>query len=543
MTFVITQNCCKDASCVPVCPVDCIRPVGGPGEFIGAEMLYIDPATCIDCGACAEECPVDAIYYEEELPPDLQRYLDINARYFEHTPLEIGAVSTVDTHAPVGAGSLRVAIVGAGPSGCYAAGALARVAGVEISVFDRLPTPFGLVRAGVAPDHQHTKSVVDVFGPALTSRTLTCHLNVEIGRDISHEELLAHHHAVIYAVGASRSRDLGIGGEQLPGSYPAADFVGWYNGHPDHARQTFDLSAERAVVIGNGNVALDVARVLLKGSEQLGQTDIAQHALDSLSDSAVREVQIIGRRAPRDAAFSVGEFLALGQLPGVDVVIDSDDLEPRPGDDVATTMKLEIAREFNERPRHPENKRIVFRFLTSPLEIVGDDRAQGLRVSLPGGETDLIHARLILRSVGYRGEPIGGVAFDAAVGVVPNDGGRVLGEDGVPAPGVYVTGWIKRGSRGVIGTNRSCAEESVASLWADFDRGLLDRELDEPDALAGLLVERGVERVDWQGWLAIDEAERRRGEQAGRPRIKFVDLAEMLGVATTAESTNARQDA
>lgn len=533
MTFVITQNCCKDASCVPVCPVDCIRPVGGAGESTGTEMLYIDPATCIDCGACAEVCPVDAIYYEEELPANLERFLDINARYFEHAPLTMDVPARGGTHPAVGPGSLRVAIVGAGPSGCYAANALARVGGVEIALFERLPTPFGLVRAGVAPDHQRTKAVVEVFDPALTSRTLRCHLNVAIGRDITHEELLAHHHAVIYAVGASQSRELGIPGEHLAGSHAAADFVGWYNGHPDHAHHGFDLSAERAVLIGNGNVALDVARVLLTAPEDLRQTDIAEHALESLSGSMIREVQIIARRGPREAAFSVGEFLALGHLPGVDIVIDSDDLEPQPGDDAETVMKLEIAREFAQRPQLPDNKRIVFRFLTSPLEVVGDDGAEGLRVTHPGGETEVIAARLILRSVGYQGTPVDGVAFDSISGVVPNDDGRVLGDDGLPVPGVYVTGWIKRGSRGVIGTNRSCAEQSVNKLWEDFDAGVLSRDVGDQAALTSLLAERVRQPVDWQGWRAIDAAERQRGEQADRPRVKLVDLADMLAVVTS----------
>ncbi|CQD17912.1 4Fe-4S ferredoxin [Mycobacterium lentiflavum] len=534
MTFVITQNCCKDASCVPVCPVDCIRPTGGAGEFTGTEMLYIDPATCIDCGACAEECPVDAIYYEEELPPKLERFLDINARYFEHTPLTMEAKSRGDGRAAVAAGSLRVAIVGAGPSGCYATSALSRVGGVEIALFERLPTPFGLVRAGVAPDHQHTKSVVEIFGPALTSRSVSCHLNVGVGQEISHEELLAHHHAVIYAVGASQSRELGIPGEHLPGSHAAADFVGWYNGHPDHAQHGFDLSAQRAVIVGNGNVALDVARVLLTGPEELRQTDIAEHALDSLSDNMIREVEILARRGPREAAYSVGEFLALGQLPGIDIVIDSDDLEPEPGDDVETALKLEIAREFAQRPQQPENKRIIFRFNTSPLEVIGETHAEGVRVQWPGGETEVITARLILRSVGYRGTAIDGVAFDSTRGVVPNDEGRVLGDDGVPVPGVYVTGWIKRGSRGVIGTNRSCAEQSVSKLWEDFDAGLLAREIGDENALNSLLARRVREPVDWQGWRAIDAAEIQRGQQADRPRVKLVDLADMLAVVASA---------
>jgi ferredoxin/flavodoxin---NADP+ reductase len=312
VAYVITQNCCKDASCVPVCPVDCIRPTGGTGEFTDTEMLYIDPVACIDCGACVDVCPVSAIDYEEDLPEQLERFKEINAAYFDRHPLEVGAAQDSKKAGSVEPGSLRVALVGAGPAAWYAANELLGIAGVEVDMFDRLPTPFGLIRAGVAPDHQHTKAVVSIFGSAFSNERFDCHLNVEIGRDLSHEDLMAHHQAVIYAVGASNSRDLGIPGEDLPGNYAAADFVGWYNGHPDHTEHQFDLSGRRAIVVGNGNVALDVARVLLMDPEELGKTDIAQHALDALSDSTIEEVVILGRRQPRDAAFSVGEFLALG---------------------------------------------------------------------------------------------------------------------------------------------------------------------------------------------------------------------------------------
>jgi ferredoxin/flavodoxin---NADP+ reductase len=531
MAYIITQSCCKDASCVPVCPVDCIRPAGPAGEFTGTEMLYIDPATCIDCGACVEECPVGAIYYEDDLPPELEQFRDINASYFEHNPLVMNVQPASDDHPAVEPGSLRVAIVGAGPAACYAASELIRVGGVEVDLFERLPTPFGLVRAGVAPDHQDTKSVVNLFDPAFTSLRFGCHLNVEVGRDITHQDLLAHHHAVIYAVGATNSRDLGIPGEDLPGSHAAADFVGWYNGHPDHAHHAFDLSTERAVIVGNGNVALDVARILLMDRDELAKTDIAHHALDMLSDSTVREVVIVARRAPRGAAFSVGEFLAVSHLPGVDVIIDSDDLEPHPDDDVETVMKLQIAREFAQRAPSPDNKRIIFRFLTSPAEVVGDGHVEGLLVAHPGGDTELMATRLILRSIGYQGSPIDGLAFDAAQGVIPSDNGRVLSESGQPDPGAYVTGWIKRGPRGVIGTNRSCAEQTVAKLWEDFDAGLLNRQVADRDALVALLAERAAAPVDWQGWRAIDAAERKRGTEASRPRVKFVDLADMLAVA------------
>ena len=531
MAYVITQNCCKDASCVPVCPVDCIRPANGVGEFTGTEMLYIDPETCIDCGACMEECPVDAIYYEDDLPNEFQRFRDINASYFERHPLEMDVPPSGSDHAAVGPGALRVAIVGAGPAACYAASELTRIGGVEVDMFERLPTPFGLIRSGVAPDHQRTKSVVDIFDNVFINPRFGCHLNVEVGRNVTHDDLLAHHHAVIYAVGASKSRDLGIPGDEMPGNCAAADFVAWYNGHPDHADDSFDLSGQRAVIVGNGNVALDVARMLVTDSDELAKTDIAQHALDALAHSSVREVVILARRGPRHAAFSVGEFLALGHLPGVDVIIDSNDLEPHPGDDVETALKLDIAREFTQRQPEPGNKRIVLRFLTSPVELVGDGRVEGLRVAHPGGDTELIETPLVLRSIGYTGSPVDGLPFDKAKGIVPNENGRVLGDDGRPIPGVYVTGWIKRGPRGVIGTNRTCAEQTVAQLWDDFDTGALTREVADREALLELLAERGAYPVDWQGWRAIDTAERRRGADASRPRVKFVDIRDMLAAA------------
>jgi ferredoxin--NADP+ reductase len=479
-----------------------------------------------------EECPVDAIYYEDDLPPELNRFRNINSSYFQQHPLRMDAAPAGSDHAAVEPGTLRVAIVGAGPAACYAASELTRIGGVEVDMFERLPTPFGLIRAGVAPDHQRTKSVVNVFETAFTNPRFGCHLNVEVGRTITHDDLLAHHHAVIYAVGASKSRDLGLPGEELPGNCAAADFVGWYNGHPDRAGDVYDLSSERAVVVGNGNVALDVARMLVMDPADLMKTDIAQHALDALSGSSIREVVILGRRGPRHAAFSVGEFLALGHLPGIDIVIDSDDLGPLPDDDVETALKMDIAREFAQRVPQPDNKRIVFRFLTSPVELVGNGRVEGLRVAGPGGETEVIETSFVLRSIGYRCSPIDGVPFDKAKGIVPNKNGRVLGDDGRPIPGVYVTGWIKRGPRGVIGTNRTCAQETVAQIWEDFDAGRLAHDVKDRAALQELLAGRGAYPVDWQGWRAIDSAERRRGADFARPRVKFVDIRDMLAAAS-----------
>ncbi|WP_293002259.1 FAD-dependent oxidoreductase [Mycobacterium sp.] len=545
MAYVITQNCCKDASCVPVCPVDCIRPAGGPGEFTDTEMLYIDPEACIDCGACVDVCPVDAIYLEDELPVSLERFRDLNASYFERHPLEPDLRSSHSDHRPIAPGTLRVAIVGSGPAACYAAAELIRIDGVEVDLFERLPTPFGLIRAGVAPDHQLTKSIVEIFAPVFSSPRLGAHFNVEVGNRLTHDDLLAHHHAVIYAVGASTSRDLGIPGEELPGNYAAADFVGWYNGHPDQAGDSFDLSTERAVVVGNGNVALDVARVLLMTDEQLAATDIAEHALVALRDSAIQEVVILGRRGPRDAAFSAGEFLALAHLPEVDVIVDSEELEATSEDGAETALKLKVAREYAAAERRPGRKRIVFRFLTSPVEVVGEDgRVTGLRVMHNhldstgalvlgdrAGKTELIETSLILRSIGYTGVPIDGVAFDSVRGVALNDRGRVVDDEGDPIPGVYVTGWVKRGPHGVIGTNRICAQETVGKLWDDFDEGRLSRSIRDRDALEELLKSSGASPVSWQDWQAIDAAERERGTQESRPRVKFTKVDDMIAAA------------
>jgi ferredoxin--NADP+ reductase len=541
LAYVITQSCCKDASCVPVCPVDCIRPAGGDGASNDTEMLYIDPVACIDCGACLEECPVDAIYYEDDLPAELERFREINGSYFDRHPLQPLTPQPRQPRDPVPQAALRVAIVGSGPAACYAASELIRTEGVEVDMFERLPTPFGLIRSGVAPDHQHTKSVVDIFGATFSNARFGCHLNVEIGSAIHHDDLMAHHHAVIYAVGGSTSRMPGLPGEQLPGSHGAADFVGWYNGHPDHAGHTFDLRGERAVIVGNGNVALDNARLLLAPDDEIAATDIAEHALACLRQSNIREVVILGRRGPREAAFSAAEFLALGHLSDVDVVIEGGDLEPDPDDDVETALKVDVAREFAARPEKG-NKRIVFRFLTSPVEVVGDGKVEGLRVqdatqtgAPSGGEH--IAASLVLWSIGFAGAQVAGLPFDPTTGTVPNDEGRVLGPDQSPMPGVYVTGWIKRGSRGVIGTNRGCAEQTVAALWADYDAGLLHRDVADRSALRALLVDRGCEPIDWRGWLAIDSAERRRGKADSRPRVKFVHAADLVAAARSSDQS------
>ncbi|NLU81609.1 FAD-dependent oxidoreductase [Rhodococcus sp. HNM0569] len=546
MAYVITQACCNDASCVSACPVNCIHPTPEERQFAQTEMLHIDPQTCIDCGACVDACPVDAIFPEDKLFGSLERYKEINAEYYETNPMpETWAPLVPETPPRRDLGTLRVAIVGAGPAACYAAGELLERSDIEVEMFERLPTPWGLVRAGVAPDHPGTKEVTRMFEWSLDRANFALHLGVEVGTHITHDELLANHHAVIYAVGASSDRRLNVPGEDLPGSHAATEFVSWYNGHPDYASRTFDLSGKRAVIVGNGNVALDVARILTMNVDELAATDIADHALDALRRSNIEEVVLLGRRGPAQAAYSNPEFLALGDLDGVDVVIDPVELELDPSsaallDDPAVAMKMQLAREYAARPPRPGHKRIVFRYLASPTEITpteGAERVGGVEivhnelVDVDGvaraqatDRHEHLDASLVLRSIGYRGRPVPGVAFDDAKGVLPNEGGRV-GER------IYATGWIKRGPSGVIGTNKACAKETVGALLDDFESGSLRRTVGTRKDVARLLRHRRPEQIGFDGWRAIDAAEVSRGQGSGRPRVKFTDTSEMLAVA------------
>ncbi|MBL1075578.1 FAD-dependent oxidoreductase [Nocardia sp. 2] len=554
MAYVITQRCCNDASCVPECPVDCIRPTPEQREFATTEQLYIDPDTCIDCGACVDACPVDAIFSEDDLLASLGRFRDINAAYFQRHPLESNFEPLVaPSRAPKELGTLRVAVIGAGPAACYAAEELLRRADVEVELFDRLPTPYGLVRAGVAPDHPGTKSVANLFESAFRRDALQYRLNVEVGKHISHEELLAHHHAVVYAVGAATDRKLGVPGEDLPGSYSATEFVAWYNGHPDYANREFDLSGERAVIVGNGNVALDVARVLTVHPDELAKTDIADHALDALRRSNIKEVVVLGRRGPLQAAYTSSEFLALAHLKGVDVIVDPVDLELDPASraeldssDVEPSLRLKytLAQEYAAGSRNPDNKRIVFRYLVSPTAVTGEGKVQavtyvhnelveenGRTIARASDRTGVLEASLVLRSIGYRGEPVADIPFDEAGGVIPNAQGRVLNSDGEPVQGVYVSGWIKRGPRGVIGSNRVDSQETVDKLIEDFVAGKLAAPGQGRADLEALLAQRQPDQVGRDGWKAIDQAEKTAGKAAGRPRVKFTSLEDLLKAA------------
>ena len=453
----------------------------------------------------------------------------------------------------------RVAIVGAGPAGAFAASCLLRTAGrLEIDLIERLPTPWGLLRGGVAPDHQEIKRLEDTFDRETLRRGCRFLGNLEVGVDISHADLMRHYSAVIYATGAQTDKSLGIPGEDLPGSRPATEFVAWYNGHPDYRGFEFDFSARRAVVIGNGNVAADVTRILTLSPDQLERTDIADHALAALRESRIEEVVVLGRRGPAQAAFTSAELRELGRLDGVDVRVDPASVELDPvserwlnemGTFTART-NVALLREFAARaPRDGATRRIDLRFLRSPVAIRGTDRVEAvdvqaneivqaedgsLRARPLEGELETIECGLVLRSVGYRAVPLPGVPFDERRFVLPNERGRVLSPDGELLPGVYAVGWIKRGPTGILGTNKRDAEETVASLVEDLRSGALPQpESPEGEQLDALLAQRKPDLVSVDGWRAIDALELERGRGEDRPRVKLASRDELLAAAAS----------
>ncbi len=431
---------------------------------------------------------------------------------------------------------LRVAIVGAGPAGLYAAEKLLKAPDldVEVAVLDRAATPWGLVRAGVAPDHPNIKAVTRVFEKTAALPGFSFHGNVEVGRDVSHEDLANHFHAVLYAFGAAGDRRLGIPGEDLPGSVAATDVVGWYNGDPDRADLDLDLDVERVVVIGNGNVALDVARMLVLTREELAVTDVADHALEALAASPVTEVVVLGRRGPAQAAWTTPELRELGELTDADVVVAPFDA-PLDTDDKQVRRNVEVVQDYAQREPSGKRRRVVLRFCTSPVEVLGTDRVEGVRVvrtevvlepdgalrAMPTDEEEVIPCGLVVRSVGYRGRPIDGLPFDERRATLPNEAGRI-------EPGVYCAGWIKRGPSGVIGTNKKDAVETVATLLADHAAGALPEPSGDAAAFRALLDEQAPEHIDFAGWQRIDEHERGLGEPHGRPRVKLVRTPELL---------------
>jgi ferredoxin--NADP+ reductase len=432
--------------------------------------------------------------------------------------------------------ALRVAIVGSGPAGFYAAGALLGAdAPVEVDMFERLPTPWGLVRLGVAPDHPKLKTVSRAFEKIADQPGFRFLGNVEVGRDIAPEDLTRLYDAVIYAVGAQTDRRLGIPGEDLPGSWPATEFVAWYNGHPDFQDIPFDLDVERAVVIGVGNVALDVARMLALTREELAPTDTADAAIEAIASSSLKEIVIVGRRGPAQAAFTTPELQEMGELAGADVFVDPADLEGAEPKDTNAERNLAVLQALAAKEAEDKPRRVVFKFFESPVAILGDERVEGIELvrnvldenerAVATDQTETLECGLVFRSVGYRGVELAGVPFDHGRGTIANEGGRV-------GDGVYCAGWIKRGPSGVIGTNKKDATETVELLLEDVASGRLQPKPDaSAEAVDALLAERGVRVVEYAGWTAIDEAERAAGEPAGRPRVKFCTWDELLSAA------------
>ena len=544
MPHVITQSCCSDGSCVYACPVNCIHPSPDEPGFATAEMLYIDPAACVDCGACVAACPVGAIAPDTRLTERQLPFVELNAAFYPAPEAKLPPTSKLAPvlEAPMvqprPSGPLRVAIVGSGPAAMYAADELLTQQGVRVNVFEKLPTPYGLVRAGVAPDHQSTKRVTRLFDRIARSSGFSFYLNCEVGADLTHDELLEHHHAVLYAVGAPNDRRLDIDGIGLPGTSTATEVVAWINGHPEFAALPVDLSGERVVVVGNGNVALDVARILTTDPDALARTDIADHALAVLRDSRVQEVVIAARRGPAGSAFTLPELIGLTST--CDVVLDTADHDLVIRDlanetDPLTRNKLEILAKLGAAAAPSSQPRIRLAYGLTPRRILGESKTTGIEFTLTGGdESRELSAGLVLTSIGYRGKPIRGLPFDAAAAVVPNDGGRVI-DPGTSQPvrGSYVAGWIKRGPTGFIGTNKSCAAQTVHNLVADYNDGLLADPLHKAAALYRFVRGRRPGVIDADGWKAIDDAEVARGGGL-RPRDKFTSVADMLDVAATA---------
>jgi ferredoxin/flavodoxin---NADP+ reductase len=449
---------------------------------------------------------------------------------------------------------LRAAVVGSGPAGFYAAAALlaSEEPRVEVDMIERLPTPWGLVRLGVAPDHPNLKAVSRAYERIAKQPGFRFLGNVQVGGVLQHADLVELYDAVVYAFGAETDRRLGIPGEDLPGSWAATEFVAWYNAHPDFQHLSFDLSGERAVVIGNGNVALDVARMLALTREELAPTDTTDAAIEAIVGSSIREIVVLGRRGPVQASWTTPELQEMGELAGADIVVEPAELELDPASEAelaeATPIvrrNIDVLREFATRKPDGKPRRIVLRFRTAPVAILGEGRVEAIEVvrndlvpdergrvrAVPTEDRDVLACSLVFRSIGYRGVGLPGVPFDEQAGVIPNSEGRVVAGEGKPLTGVYCAGWIKRGPTGVIGTNKKDATETVNLLLEDARAGRLPNTSASPESVLELLQDRGAEVVAYGGWEAIDELERGRGEPHGRPRIKLCSWDELLAAA------------
>jgi ferredoxin--NADP+ reductase len=458
---------------------------------------------------------------------------------------------------------LRVAIIGAGPSGFYAADYLLKESqkrglDIEIDLIEALPTPYGLVRGGVAPDHQKIKSVTRVFDRIAADPRLHFFGNVRLGKDLSYEDLLSHYHQIVYAIGAQSDRKMGIPGEDLPGSFPATEFVGWYNAHPDYRHLHFDLGVTAVAIIGNGNVAMDVARILAKTPQELADTDIADYALAALERSQITDIYVIGRRGPVQASFTTPEIKELGELDCSEVVVAPAELEldaESAADldneaDKINRDNLEALRMLANRPPQGKPRRLHLMFLRSPVQLLGDERVQAIELvknrlvreedgalrPRPTDETETLPVGLVFRSIGYKGAPLPGHQFDEVRGVLPNSGGH-LSSDGQPLTGEYTVGWIKRGPSGVIGSNRPDAVETASHMLDDAQAGdLLHPAHPQRAHLGALLAERGVEVVSYADWQILDQLEIQAGAAIGRPRLKFSRVEDMLAALRAAKA-------
>ncbi len=446
---------------------------------------------------------------------------------------------------------LAIAVVGSGPSGFYAAEALLQALGIKVRVdiFDRLPTPYGLVRGGVSPDHQKIKSVVAVYERTAQDPRVRFFGGVKLGVDITAAELAARYDAVIYAVGCESDRRMGIPGEDLAGSHSATEFVGWFNGHPDHRDRTFDLTTDAVAVVGVGNVAMDVTRILARDAADLARTDIASYALDALRKSKVKTVWLLGRRGPAEAAYSPTEIKEIGELKSADLVVDPAETklngQPLEGLDAAAKKNTEYVQEHSKKGEGALERKVRLRFLVSPVEIVGENgRVSAMRLeknklasdgkggvrAVGTGVFETITVGLVLRSVGYRGIPIPGVPFDEKSGHIPHVSGRVVTAPGnPPLPGQFVVGWAKRGPSGLIGTNRADSVATVNSLLADLKAGVLPAAADSSlSATLRLLAEKKVRALSFVDWQMLDALEKANGTKAGKIREKFTRVADML---------------
>lgn len=457
---------------------------------------------------------------------------------------------------------LRVAIIGSGPSGFYAADHLQKQKNlsVEIAMFERLPTPYGLVRGGVAPDHQKIKSVTRVYERIAQQSNFRFYGHVNFGVDITHDDLARHYHAIIYAVGAQTDRELGIPGENLPGSHAATEFVGWYNGHPDYKNLQFDLTQTSVAIIGVGNVAMDVTRILARTTDELLETDIADYALEALKHSSVKDIYVLGRRGAAQAAFTNPEIKELGEMDGADIIVDPQEValdeysQEALNEDRVALGNVQIMTRYSQVAPAGKAKRIIMRFLVSPVEIIGTDRVEAIKVvhnvlvkredgslaAKPTDKTEIIPVGLVFRSVGYRGVPLPGVPFYDKWGTIPNDAGRVLTtQGGEQVIGDYCVGWIKRGPSGVIGTNKPDSVETVEKLLEDVQAGkLLSPDAPTTEAVDALLQSRGVQVVTFADWLILDQLEQSNGTNQGRPRIKFTDSPSMLAALAAHKESN-----